>query len=86
MTAATARLIEIRARITAGRVGIGSEARRLALRATKFVRDDALAEALADRLATELDYLELLDAMNGEGMVSRDEALKILDEIEAASR
>jgi len=33
----TARFIEIRARITAGGITVGSEARRLAIRATRFV-------------------------------------------------
>lgn len=84
--APTARFIEIRARISAGGISGGNEARRLAIRATRFIPDDALAEALANRLADELDYVALIAAMNDEAPGPSDGALRVLDEIEAASR
>jgi len=82
----TARFIEIRARIQAGGISGGQEARRLAIRATRFIPDDALAEELANRLADELDYVALIAAMNDETPGPSEGALRVLDEIEAASR
>jgi hypothetical protein len=86
MSAVTVRLIEIRARISAGGIAPGHEARRVAQRATEFVRDDARAEELAVRLERTLGYFALLSDMNGGKPGCCGLALKIVDEIESASR
>ncbi len=72
--------------MAAGGITSGPEARRLAIRATKFVAHDALAEMLADELATALEYQALAAAMNDEALGPSDIALEIVDKIEAASQ
>jgi hypothetical protein len=86
MIAVTARMIEIRARILAGGITRGFESRRIAQRATRFVKDVAKAEELTLLLASTLDYHAMLATMSGDMPGCCELALEILNEIETASR
>lgn len=85
MVQLAALMIELRAVI--GACGPWDEiaCRRLALRATRFVRDHAEAERLADRLFHELDFVSLQIELNGVAAVDRQDAMDVLAEIERAS-
>jgi hypothetical protein len=58
---------------------------RLAKEATAFIQDRGRAALLAEQLAVTISFHHMLAAMNNETVGPCQEAMSILDEIEAAS-
>jgi hypothetical protein len=58
---------------------------RFAKEATAFIQDRGRAALLAEQLAVTISFHHMLAAMNNETVGPCQEAMSILDEIEAAS-